>query len=467
MMENKVVLDPPKKRDIEYFLKYIYDLRKDNSDLSINKDFVYRELCRYGLKADDMFEDRSLKNNNYLFGRWFDTFYPVKNINAYCNPNWSYFFQFVNGNFNNDAEFIKLYIPIDSKHLEESVNRLFKHIAALGIEHCSKVSQEVRSDNVVIRLRKGDYYNAMKIINFVHSDEYIKNSLNKTNPFVPTVNGIGIMEENGISYNGEIANYIAGYINKSYRDRKDSVSYDDFNYYMEKNNYDKTIQNALHGKFGDNKEELSSKQKLNLFLDSLIVTYKKYGLSQAVGAVKAAMKGDFSFFTNSAPNQVKYRNLMKQNLSMDDIKVFVRSALEQILGDTSSYSTDEMSVKYCNFLLQDDLIRKLDSACKNTLANYDANQLSYAIQKYSFSGMDDAFSKYKNVDGKQDTSINYRDYISSIGQNNIMEIIKKSLMIRGANVNALSDRFLIDMYCHELEKGMYEDAVEMSNPTVK
>jgi hypothetical protein len=466
-MESKILLDPPKKRAIESFLNYIYDLKKSNSDLSIDKDFVYNELCRYGLKKEDMFEDRSLRNNNYLFGRWFDTFYPVKNINAYCNPNWSYFFQFVNGNLRNDNEFIKLYIPIDSKHLEESVNRLFKYIASLNIEHCSKVSQEVRSDNVVVRLKKGDYYNAMKIINFVNSDEYIKKSLNKTNPFVPTLNGIGIMEENGISYNGEIANHVAHFINRSYREHKESVSYDEFNYFMEKNNYDKDVQNALHGKLGDIKEELSSHQKLNLFLDSLTATYQKYGLTQAVGALKEAMHGNFSCFTNSSPNKVKYRSLMNQNLEMDDIKIFVRSALEQVLGDISSLSTDEMSVKYCNYLLQDDLVRKLDAASKNTIANYDSSQLTHAIQKYIFNGDTSSFSKYKKMDGKYDESINYRDYISSIGQNSIMEVIKKSLIIRGLNINALSDRFLIEMYSHELEKGMYYGESEMSNSPVK
>ncbi len=468
MMDNNILLDSPKEKDINNFLNYIYDLKKSNSDLVLDKDLVYKELCRYGIKDSDMEPDRALKNYNYLFGRWFDYFYPIKNVSAFCDPKWSYFFQFVNGEFRSSEQFIKLYIPIDGKHLEESVNRLFKYIASLGVEHCSKVSQEIRSDNVIVRLRKDDYYNAMKIINFINSDEYIKNGLNKTNPFVPTVNGIGIMEENGISYNGEIAALIASYINTSYKEKRESVNYEDFNYYVETHSYNRDVQNAMHGKVGTDKESLSSSQKLNLFLDALTATYQKYGLGQAIGALKSAMNGNFSGFTNSTPDKKQYRNLMIQNLDQNDIKVFVRSAIEQAFGKyDSQLSVEVMAPKFCNFMFQDDLIRKLDSACKVTIANYDTRQLSYAIQKYLFNGSDTSFSQFKVVDGEKDTRINYRTEIDKIGQGNIMEAIKRSLMLRGVNVTSLSDKFLIEMYSHELEKGMNYDNEEVSNSHVK
>ena len=120
-----------------------------------------------------MEKNRSLKNNRFMFEKWFDRFSHDDFYRAFCDPNWSYFFQFVSNNQRED-QFIKLYIPIDYEHLYEGANILFDYIKTLGAKTFSKISQNVRSDNVIVRLKKDDYYNALKIINFVNSNEYLK-----------------------------------------------------------------------------------------------------------------------------------------------------------------------------------------------------------------------------------------------------------------------------------------------------
>lgn len=464
-MSDKIVYDTPRKAEIESFLNFIYEIKKSNPSLKIDKSLVYRELNRYALKKGDMTDKRELYNNRYLFGRWFDTFYPIENINAYCDSNWPDFFQFLNGNIEDDKEFLKLYIPIDAKHLETGVNVLFKYIASLNITHCSKVSEKVRSDNVIIRLKKGDYYNAMRIINYVNSNPYIKKGLNKTNPFVPTISGVGIMEESGISYNKEIANMISGFINKSFKENKRRVTFEEFNFYMNDNMYNDEVDKAYNNSIGSKKSELSSSQKLNLLIDSITATYDKYGLNQACVALKSSIMGNYEFFTNSSKNGVAYRDLLEKNVDGPTIRLFIQSSLEQIYGRDAGFNISEAASKYCNYMFQNDTHIKFEEACTTTLENYDAIQVINAIKRYMIEGKADGFSSYRR--SNQDSYVNYRDIVNSIGKENIMEVIKTSLILRGINVNSLSNNFLIQMYVHELEKRKTESVLEESNRVVK
>ena len=463
-MSSEVVYDTPRKTEIESFLNFIYEIKKSNPSLNIDRSLVYRELNRYGLKKEDMTDNRELYNNHYLFGHWFDTFYPVKNINAYCNPNWPYFFQFLNGNLENDKEFLKLYIPIDAKHIKEGINILFKYVASLNIEHCSKVAQEVRSDNVIVRLKKGDYYNAMRIINFVNSNPYIREGLNKTNPFVPTISGVGIIEESGISYNKEIANMISRFVNKSFKENKSRVTFEEFNLYMNDNMYNDEVDKAYNNSVGSKKSSLSSSQKMSLLIDSIAATYDKYGLNQACVALKSSIMGNYDFIANSSKSGIAYRDLLSKNVDGDTIRLFVQSTLEQIYGRDVKFNISEAVNKYCNYMLQDDARVKFEDACSTTLENYDSVQVINAIRKYVKEGNADGFSRYRRSDNE--SYVNCRDIVSSIGKDNIIEIIKTSLVLRGINVNSLSNNFLIQMYVHELEKRKYE-VLKDSNKVVK
>ena len=239
-MHDEIKLDNPRLEEMDSFLKYIYEIKKSNPKIMITNSLVYREITRSGLKENDMNIDRSLISNQHLFPKWTERYMHHQGINVFCNPAWEYFLQFTNGDIYED-EFIKLYIPIDKEHLYEGANILFDFIESQNITHLSKISQEIRSDNIVVRLTKNDFANAQKIIDFVNNNTYLKEGLNKTNPFTPTYKGIGLMQEKGISYNNEISLIISNYILRSYNDNKEDVNINDFLDYFSKHCYKEEV----------------------------------------------------------------------------------------------------------------------------------------------------------------------------------------------------------------------------------
>lgn len=461
-MKNDVVFDRPRTVGIEEFLNMIYDIRKSNPEMQISKNVVYNELCRNGIKKDDMTEDRDLVSNRYMFEKWFERFKNNPNVAAFCAESFRYFFQFCHGNMNNEEEYIKLYIPIDSEHLYEGVNRLFDYISKLGIDHSSKVSERLRSDNVIVRLRHDDYYNALKIINFVKSDPYISEGLNSTNPLVPNVNGIGLMRESGISYNSEMASLIARYVNYCYDHNIPKINIEDFNAWMKQNNYDEEVDRVYNQANGKKENQFTSSQKVSLLIDALTATYQKYGPRQAKKALLSAINGDYGYFTNGNSRTVKYRRLLFKSVSPAAIKLFVCSAVEQIRGKkvSANEKIEDIVSQYFNYLFSDNMTVKFEEACKVTIANYGSSHCAYAISKMINTGNVDSFSRFLS-DGTPDSGkVNYRDIVANFDKDNVMEAVKKSLKLRGINTDGLSNRFLIHQYTHELQKSIYSHISE-------
>ena len=231
---NNIIFDPPRKEEMDEFLKYIYQIAVQNN--YINEYIIYNTMTDYSLKREDI--DKELKTGadiSEFFDKW-EQEYPIdesyKNgFFAYVSPNWESFCQFISTEYERDNNgYLKLYIPVDKEHIYESAKKIFNHVSSIGADHESKISRVIRSDNVVIRLRANDYKNAQSIIDYINNDPYIKEGLNKTNPFVPTYKGIGIMKESGISYNYEMSNLICKYI----REKKEEPTIEDFYNWIQK-----------------------------------------------------------------------------------------------------------------------------------------------------------------------------------------------------------------------------------------
>lgn len=415
--------------------------------MMINNNLIYREIIRNGLKKTDMNEDRSLISNQHLFPKWTERYMSHQGINVFCNPAWEYFLQFTNGDIY-EEEFIKLYIPLDKEHLYEGANILFDFIESQNITHLSKISQEVRSDNVVVRLKKNDTASAKKIIDFINNNAYLKEGLNKTNPFTPTYNGIGIMQEKGISYNNEMAFMISNYILRSYNDEKENVSINDFLDYFSKHCYNGEVQDIFGTYIGNTKSELNSSQKLNLLIESLAATYNKYGYSQAKWALEKSLDGDFSSFTNHT-----YRKNLKENLDPLTIRTFIYKTLERLKIDINQINIEEIIKKYCDFIFEESRTLTFEEICKTTLEKYDNTQLQTAIIVLMEYGNEKYFSRYKN----DDTTTNYRLLASTYDKESITNAMKKSLILRGINPNNISLKYLTNMYVHELENGLVKN----------
>ena len=175
--------------EVLIFLNYIYEFYPDLNDRG-----VYDLLCKYGLAESD--KSKNIKNEgyfDYFISRISSTF---KHTSAFCDEKWKNFCQFENINKKEPKSYIKIYIPIKYSHVLKSTIKIFNFLDSNNIFHRSKISDAIRSDNIVVRLENDDYDSLKKLLNFMENDNYIKQGLNKCNPFVPTnwsKSGIGIL----------------------------------------------------------------------------------------------------------------------------------------------------------------------------------------------------------------------------------------------------------------------------------
>ncbi|MBR1386631.1 MAG: hypothetical protein IJ568_07350 [Bacilli bacterium] len=93
---------------------------------------------------------------------------------------------------------------------------------------------------------------------------------------------------------------------------------------------------------------------------------------------------------------------------------------------------------------------KFEEICKITLEKYGNEHLQTAIKILMELGNAKYFSRFKD----DDTRTNYRLLASTYNKESIINAMKKTLIIRGINLNNISDDNLTMMYAHELENGL-------------
>ena len=109
---------------INNFLNYLATVQKQNPSISLPENIIYRELVRIGVPD---------KEKNYsvdsLFTAFVQNFESDTNQRVFVDPNWSYFCQFIQDEPNrpmvNEQNHIKLYVPLDEKHMYVGVDKIF------------------------------------------------------------------------------------------------------------------------------------------------------------------------------------------------------------------------------------------------------------------------------------------------------------------------------------------------------
>jgi hypothetical protein len=454
--------DPARVQEIQGFLDHIATIIRDNPGLYVNKDIVYRELCKWGIKNTDLGADYQGYNIGALFNMWSQRFRNHKNIDVFCSPDWPYFCQFVN-NYSAPAHNIKLYLSLDKEHIFEGANQLFDFVNSLGIKHQSKIGKQIRSDGIVIRLDYRDVDSAKKIIDFINSNPYIRAGMNRVNPFLPSIKGVGYMVESGISYNSEIAEQVSNYLNILKQQGKCFGNVEEFRQFVEQNAYHKevisTLNKACTGGFSKVYKEqpsnngLTADQKYNLFMDAMKATLRKYGLEQVKTAVYSAVaKGDYRYFTNG-DRAVKYRSALKSNISPTEMGRMIYSTLETSVGSKNiSRELPRNVEKFCNVLFMNAQALVLDEICNVTIENHSIDQVRAALAEFATIGRTDKFSRY--VKGSRD-GVNYRDMIARMDRNRIVELIRASLALKGKTLNSNDMYELISAYAYTLDLGRY------------
>ena len=470
--------DGTRINEMDKFLDFVFKARKSlESTNKFNVDFVYSCLCNCYLKYSDrkkgkIFNRINLSgiDNREYFRKWINEFKSNENIEVFNWPNGA-FCQFQILHCKEQPSYIKIYVPLDYKHLYDGANMIFDYLSKSGIWHSSKIANHLRSDNIVIRLKGDDTEGVNNLLDFIKNNKYIMKGLNKTNPFIPTINGIGIMNDLGNSYNLEISNYIYYYIEECIKKRK-KVSAEDFKEFIENSrNIDYWADKYLYKQFYDwssskefneynlyetfcnayygvKKNDLSTSQKGMLIIDCLKVTFEKYGINQVKDAIFNIIENDdYTYITNNGENL--YREKLKKNVSKDDMKDYlIQSCKSREIDINEFMTTQDMVDAYCDNIFYGSAPTLLDDICRVTLENHGIKQLQDAITRFINTGKIDRFSRFKNGD----SSVNYREKLSFFNKITFLCSIDASLYNKGIDSSDMSLDDKINCYVTKLEK---------------
>lgn len=221
-------------KKIDEFIKYLAKIELQNPNYYLNPDSVYRLMTRYGVSKSE--SQYSIRSND--FPKWIDEFKDSERMRVFVSEQWKYFCQFITKDTNEyrklkeNLNHIKLYIPVDSAHIQKSAKMIFDFISKNNITHASKIGSDIRCDDIVIRLANPE--DAVKIMDFVKNNRYIQEGLIDANPFVPSVNGVGFVCDGCLSFNNSISILLCSYINGLKKDKDlSSASFDGFKKYMD------------------------------------------------------------------------------------------------------------------------------------------------------------------------------------------------------------------------------------------
>lgn len=235
-----------------------YDL---TSNQGINT--IYSYILKLGVSSNDkdinLLQTISNSNNNSIIGNLYYTFNNNYKVNVIPDGG---FVHFVSSEVDTTklSNHIKMYIPLDSKHIEEGVKQILDFMTNNKIAFESKISQEIRFDDFVVRLVIPE--DAKKLLNFINSNQYIQEGLIKANPFAINTNNIAVISDGEASFNHVVSRIIAHYIAKRREeDKLDNISYKDLCNYLN-NEYENYFNHSNNSDLATIKEKEKCKKKV-------------------------------------------------------------------------------------------------------------------------------------------------------------------------------------------------------------
>ena len=295
---------------LEQQKKALNDLRLiklQNPNFELTSKSIYWYLALWGLPKD---YSEYVKIN--FFEKWIKRFENTSNIDVLWSPDWPAFCQFKNGVLGND--YIKIYLSLDKQNIEEGVNRLFDFLAKENIVHQSKVASKLRTDCIIIRIGANDVEALKKINTFIENDSCIQRGKNETNPFIPNIDSIGVMHDDGESYNKCLSEIIEEYLNSI--DLNKPIEINDFvkfasQKFILKNNiigyeclYNLYDQNFGIGTFMSDIREQTSITKFPL-AKAVMTTFDNYSKEQAIAALVESTKGRYNGFARYEKSDIR------------------------------------------------------------------------------------------------------------------------------------------------------------------
>ncbi len=233
------------KQRIDEILNYWTDISKENPNIDFGSGeiygSIYDKLIFTGVENNEknLEYDAQYKQKvdplvgNPIFYNFIDYYANNPNISVFCNPNWKYFCQFKtrDNQIRGASQHIKIYVPLDAEHIEAGSKMIFDYIAQNKICSISKISSQIRFDDLVIRIVEPDQL--YKIIDFIDNNDYIQEGLISPNPFAFNYHNIALACDGSLSYNGVISGLIDLYTAYIQKNKYETIpNSDDFYKYI-------------------------------------------------------------------------------------------------------------------------------------------------------------------------------------------------------------------------------------------
>ena len=217
----------------EVFLRTISSYFKKNSNIPLEKKYIYSYLVSHTIKDGYLqgIPRKSLVNVQLHLN---EKYKGLEGINTFTGPKPNNVFwvienrgQMKDKNFYEDIkDSIKLYLPVDASNIYEVSTKVLDYIIKEGIHIQAKIAKNIRSDVFVIRVLDKDKLD--KLLNYINSLDY--NSKSKPNPFALNVGRVSITKDGMMSYNTVLAEYITEYL----KSEREEVTLENFKKFMHK-----------------------------------------------------------------------------------------------------------------------------------------------------------------------------------------------------------------------------------------
>ncbi len=217
----------------EVFLRTISSYLKKNSNIPLEKEYIYSYLASHTTKDGYLqgIPRESLVNVQLHLN---EKYKGLEGINTFTGPKPNNVFwvienrgQMKDKNFYEDIkDSIKLYLPVDASNIYEVSTKVLDYIIKEGIHIQAKIAKNMRSDVFVIRVLDKDKLD--KLLNYINSLDY--NSKSKPNPFALNIGRVSITKDGMMSYNTVLAEYITEYL----KSEREEVTLENFKKFMHK-----------------------------------------------------------------------------------------------------------------------------------------------------------------------------------------------------------------------------------------
>lgn len=194
------------------FLKQIASDIK-NTQKNLTKDDYYYILKYVGIKKDNSLA----KDITNFYDAFLDSLKNslVRNITRKTgkDENTTHYIAFYATKRASYKEAYKVYFPVKYEYMISALKTIFSYLIRNSIESVVKFHVKATNENIVIRFYHKE--DVLPFINYCNNNFILDDLLEKVNPFISTIYGIGVVRDDNTinTYNGTLSEVLEDYFN--------------------------------------------------------------------------------------------------------------------------------------------------------------------------------------------------------------------------------------------------------------